>query len=823
MISIIVPIYQVEDYIQECLDSLIQQTYKDIEIICVNDCTLDNSITLVKEYQKKDSRIRIINHEENRGLGGARNSGIKAAKGEYILFVDSDDYTNINMIDKLYQSLITTKSDASVCGVMLTYPDGKTLVPHTGFHYDALADSCIYNIKESKEILTNMWPSAWNKLFKVSIIRENNILFKERILYEDHTFFYEYFSYCNQFAYIKEPLYYYRQQRPCSITTQSNGREKEIFTILEYISDIFKNIYLGKQYDELFMKIAIRLLYERRWVFSENDPNYYIYLHKVSDYLSKWEKNRLLDSKDSFILENDPIFYTPAEIDIYEKKELAFRLKEKKYIVKRILKKLPLVKQVVSFYNKGIALKNDFYWYSFNIYENGKSLNEYIRNKLGESSEVTLDSKPEIDSIQELSAKLDKMQDQFKTYEDKLNQQILKQDTADNHLEAYFIGIERLLNELKTNFNSTDIFEERLSNIEASFNSFKKKIDDMWWLSWNLKDRLEENGNSSFLRYYPTWIPCEYPEYFKGNTWYWSDNFKAYYIDHQGNCESDLQELFKGFSINDIEYIKSLWKRNTQIIPYAESTEEQGFLIKKDFIFTSEELKKQDEIVRNYTNITSNYILPEDVVYEIPVFFYEHGLKNMSEDMLNFVRSGDILDLGGFIGDSALILSKYTDQSVYTVEMNQVNINKMHTVLKTNHVENQVKIIWGAVGDKDTTQPYYGDSSYSTLNDLPFEELYSKKEEVPVHKVDTLVNQYGIIPHFIKLDVEGAEYRTIKGSKETITKFRPILCISIYHTATDFLKIKPLIASWNLNYRFHIENHNPFDPVYEKMLICIPE
>ena len=87
MISVILPVYHVENYIEKCLQSLISQTFSDIEIICVNDCTQDNSITIVKEYQKKDPRIRLINHLENRGLGGARNTGISAAEGEYIVFI----------------------------------------------------------------------------------------------------------------------------------------------------------------------------------------------------------------------------------------------------------------------------------------------------------------------------------------------------------------------------------------------------------------------------------------------------------------------------------------------------------------------------------------------------------------------------------------------------------------------------------------------------------------------------------------------------------------------------------------------------------------
>ena len=165
MISVILPIYHVEEYIKQCVYSLINQTYKDIEIICINDCGLDNSITLVKELQKKDSRIRLINHDENRGLGGARNTGIKAARGEYITFIDSDDYCDKTMLEKLYKSINDLNADAAVCGVMLSFEADHTQKKHTAFHYDDLADLTLYDISKSKEILTDMWPSAWNKLY----------------------------------------------------------------------------------------------------------------------------------------------------------------------------------------------------------------------------------------------------------------------------------------------------------------------------------------------------------------------------------------------------------------------------------------------------------------------------------------------------------------------------------------------------------------------------------------------------------------------------------------------------------------------------------
>ena len=776
MISVILPIYHVEEYIRQCLHSLIHQTYKDIEIICINDCGFDNSILLVKELQRQDSRIRLIHHEENRGLGGARNTGIRVARGEYIVFIDSDDYCDETMLEKLYNSMIDSKSDAAICGVMLSFESDHKQKKHTAFHYDDLANLKLYDISESKEILTDMWPSAWNKLYKTAIIRDFNILFKERILYEDHTFFYEYFSHCNTFSYIDEPLYFYRQQRPNSITTQSVGREKEIFTILNHIESIFKNIYDKETESLLFKKIAVRLLYERRWVFNNNDPNYYKYLYAVSDYLKRWTKKELFEAKDIFIENTDPLFYTQGQIAFLEKESQI--LPPKQSLLKRLVKRTLIAQKYINIKSIIRKFKGDFYWYIPNIYEKIETLERTVSQC--EHSKV---------DIQKLSSNAEKL-----------------------------IEINEYLKML----------DKRFGELEKTIHSSKTKLDETWWLSWNIKDSISQTHMDSsetsdrLRRYYPTWIPCEFPEYFQGNTWYWADNFKEFNVANHKTLQDDLNNLFSGLSQIDIKFLNTLWERNTKILPFSKYTEDNMYLLKTAALFTCDELEEQRRIFRTYNKCIEPYILPANEVYEIPVFYYHHGLKKLSNQLLTKIADGDILDLGGFIGDSALILSQYTRKKVFTVELNQANIQKMELVLKSNHITNKVIPINCAVGKEDTLQKFYGDSSFSTLYSKDT-DLYREQDSISVYKVDTLVNEYNIFPQFIKLDVEGAEYETILGAKETIYRFKPILCISIYHTAKDFLYIKPLIESWNLGYSFHIENHNPFDPVYEKMLICIPD
>ena len=113
-ISIIIPVYNTEKYLKKCLDSIINQTLKSLEIICIDDCSTDNSLNILKEYQLKDKRIKIIEQKENKGQGVARNLGLNIAEGEYIGFIDSDDWVDLNFFEKLYFAAKKYNSDVAL-------------------------------------------------------------------------------------------------------------------------------------------------------------------------------------------------------------------------------------------------------------------------------------------------------------------------------------------------------------------------------------------------------------------------------------------------------------------------------------------------------------------------------------------------------------------------------------------------------------------------------------------------------------------------------------------------------------------------------------
>ncbi len=204
MVSIIVPVYNVEGYLKRCVDSILSQTYSNIEIILIDDGSTDSSGQLCDEYQKKDNRIK-VEHKQNGGLSSARNAGLDIATGDYIAFIDSDDWVEPNFIERLRTLLIETNSDMSACTFCRTKGD--------------IAQRLCFDT--SVEIITNKKFDcafkeesyagyACNKMFKREIFEKNELRFDEKIFHgEDSPFVVEFLQYVQKIAFTKEDLYYY--------------------------------------------------------------------------------------------------------------------------------------------------------------------------------------------------------------------------------------------------------------------------------------------------------------------------------------------------------------------------------------------------------------------------------------------------------------------------------------------------------------------------------------------------------------------------------------------------------------------------------------
>jgi len=227
-ISIIVPIYKAERYLHQCIDSILAQTYTNLEIILVNDGSPDNCGAICDEYAQKDGRIKVI-HKENGGVATARNIGIDTAAGEYLAFMDSDDWIEPEMIDLLYNSLINNDADVSCCGFYWTYVNMN--VPE--YHKE---EKLVFNSEEAVEqVLTNGNVSVvpWAKLYKRHIFDETRYPVDK--LFEDNLIIIDLLMDAEKITVDTKSGYYYRQVKSSRVNSFENDRERALafFDVIE--------------------------------------------------------------------------------------------------------------------------------------------------------------------------------------------------------------------------------------------------------------------------------------------------------------------------------------------------------------------------------------------------------------------------------------------------------------------------------------------------------------------------------------------------------------------------------------------------------------
>lgn len=202
-ISVIIPIYNVEKYIKECLSSVVNQTLKDIEIICVNDGSKDNSRDIAAEFAQNDNRIKIID-QENSGLSAARNVGIKAASGEYVAFVDSDDRISLNFLEALYNAAKQNGADVACTNIVRFYPKEKKFLEYKNVQV-------AQNVKEKYELgHVPEFNYVWNKIYKREALINLGLLFQEGKVYEDIVFTHKALYFLGKMVSVPDACYYYR-------------------------------------------------------------------------------------------------------------------------------------------------------------------------------------------------------------------------------------------------------------------------------------------------------------------------------------------------------------------------------------------------------------------------------------------------------------------------------------------------------------------------------------------------------------------------------------------------------------------------------------
>ena len=240
-VSVVVPCYNVATYIDKCLDSLINQTLKDIEIICVNDASMDDTLEHIQKYVKKDNRISLIDFKTNKGVSVARNAGLDMAKGELIGFVDSDDRIDRRMYAVLYENMMRENAQISCCGI-------KYVKDNIIQGYDN-ANLREYRIENSKEALMDFLDgkkistSACDKLFRVELFA--NKRFKARVRFEDKEMIPKLIAASQRIVYTGEPLYLYEQSPDSIMRGTDISKYYDLFNIAKSNYCVYEENKLG--------------------------------------------------------------------------------------------------------------------------------------------------------------------------------------------------------------------------------------------------------------------------------------------------------------------------------------------------------------------------------------------------------------------------------------------------------------------------------------------------------------------------------------------------------------------------------------------------
>lgn len=228
LISVIIPVYNIEKYLPWCIQSVLNQSYPYFELILVDDGSTDSSSAICDEFAENDSRIRVI-HKENRGVSAARNSGIEEAKGDFIVFVDSDDLIQKRMLQKMVAAITHYKTDLAICGYE-RFRDGWKQRHRLSPYSLVILQSRLELASVYKAPATNLFGvSIWGKMYRANLIREHNIRFREDINYEEDCIFnLDYFRHVTTTAVLRDYFYRWRQME----RSLSKGYRKGSFRFL---------------------------------------------------------------------------------------------------------------------------------------------------------------------------------------------------------------------------------------------------------------------------------------------------------------------------------------------------------------------------------------------------------------------------------------------------------------------------------------------------------------------------------------------------------------------------------------------------------------
>ena len=309
-IGIIVAIYNIEDYLKKCLDSIKNQTYTDFDVYCVNDGSTDRSEEIIKEYLN-DNRFHLLN-KENGGLSDARNFALKQINTEYVLFVDGDDYLEPDLLSKSIEQLDKSKSDILVFSYYQHYIDGSKEVIHIN------KPNGTYKLESNKEILALTPNAAWNKVYRTKLFKDNNIEYPKGYRYEDLGVTPKLPLKANSIDYLDIPLYNYIINRPDNITSKVDEKIYDIIQMCTNIVEYYKeNNKLNEYKDELNYLCSINLIQALRKVVKLKNKEFVNkFIDDVFEFKNKYSFNKINKYKE-YLEKGGDVYLSKTKCKLY--------------------------------------------------------------------------------------------------------------------------------------------------------------------------------------------------------------------------------------------------------------------------------------------------------------------------------------------------------------------------------------------------------------------------------------------------------------------------------------------------------------------------
>ena len=666
-VSIIIPFNNVEDYIKQCLDSVLAQTLEDIEVILINDASVDKSRKIVQKYADKDKRIKIIDIQERKGQGFARNRAIEIATGDYIGFVDSDDFIEPNMFEELYKKAKSDDTDITMCQVREYDDINEYYISSDYYSLEPLISfgENVFSAEDTKEQILDINVALWNKIYKREYLIGLGEKFPEGFIYEDLPFFFGTYLPAKRINIVWQNLYSYRVNRKNSTMQQVNNKvldrlpmvslTYEKLKAVEYLSDLKKKIQ-GWIINDLFHRYTLlKENYHKEYFFLMKKVFENLEIENIED--DYWKKvyhfeAYLLVLNNSFEMFNQKVFN--EYLDIYK-------------IENRILSQITNVEELDRRFGLVYDDLSKVYKYSENIVANAKNeltktLNvdekiSKVYEEITNNYEYTNKLKEEIEEKVEESINDILSQSRSETDEkiSKVYEEITNNYEYTNKLkEEIEIKVEESINDISSQSRSeTDekiskVYEEITNNYEFTKGLYASVKEEFSESNESLKSELLQNKNlvneiSNDLKEQIKEKTKDLYNDIKDLSFVSHDNFVEL-SKEQEKIKEEYRKLIVDVSMlqdeKTNEKISSINDRLEQIASSIENQKNQNIVAISELLKRIEEERKQTyELISNMKSEFVDILREEQIKHKEEVLEFKHQIKELEYDLRAELKS----------------------------------------------------------------------------------------------------------------------------------------------------------------------------------------